>query len=179
MLNGGSGFMRKRMSPVTKYKLQLIIIYLAAIVFCILWLSNVIAINDRAKKDKMLILDHAEKAANSLQLYAQKDDEVLWNECVERVGNFSTTFDDDITVRSYSTRKTRIKNPPSSNEYMVSSYFRKIYRQMLSDPETVKPYAADLSWTMRSFGNKDPFSDENLQPVNDKLLEICAALGIE
>ena len=165
--------MRKRMSPVTKMKIQNIIIYLAAIVFCILWLSDVIAINKRIKQDEMKILEYAQSTASSLQLYVENGGEGTWYNGAEYMMRFDTLYAQYIEVRC--SQKAFSKRKPTEAERSAYEYAHFVARRMISDPETMKLYAVDLAWAMRQFGNRDPFSNENMKFIADKLAEICAA----
>ena len=167
----------KKLSADTKHKLQLVFIYLLAIVFCILWLSNKIAINNRIKQDEMSALEYAGKAANSLELYAQNGNLEMWNESIENVGHFSAIYWNVICDRQFHKKLSRIS--ATEAEMSVDIDVRTLYRLMISDPEAVKPYAADLSWAMRQFGDRDPFSDKNTKYIAEKLSEILTAIKPE
>ena len=163
----------KKMSPGMKYKLQLIIIYLSAIVFCILWLSDAIAINKRIKQDEMKIVEYAQSTANALELYAEHGNDGSWYDGVEYMIRFNTIYSQYIEVRC---QQKMFGSNPTEAERSVSSYAYSISRRMINDPETMKPYAAELSAIMRQFGNRDPLSDKNMKHIAEKMSEICSEI---
>lgn len=138
---------RKRMSPATKHKLQLILIYLAAIVFCILWLSDAIAINKRIKYDNMQISASAKRAQLSLHLYLSSDDnKVFWNESIAYMLQFSAIYNEKEFM--FGNKKFR---KDSSKRYSVGTYLDGIADTMLLEPDTVMPYLGDISREIDNF----------------------------
>ena len=139
--------MAKKMSPATKYKLQLILIYLAAIVFCILWLSDAVAIRKRIKYDNMQISASAKRAQQSLHLYLTSDDnEVFWNESIACMLQFSAVYNEkEFMVGINKFRKN------SSKRYTVGIYLDGIADTMLLDPDAVMPYLGDISREIDNF----------------------------
>lgn len=136
----------KKMSPVTKIKIQNVIIYLAAIIFCILWLSNVIAINKRIKYDNMQLLGSATRAQQSLHLYLSSDDnEIFWNESIAYMLQFSAVYDE---VRLVNIKKFSKRN---LIEYPFGMYVDSIADTMLLEPDAVMPYLSDISRAIDDF----------------------------
>ena len=163
---------RKRMSPATKHKLQLILIYLAAIVFCILWLADTIAIKNRIKQDEMKIQEYAQSTASSLELYIEHGNDGSWYDGAEYMIRFDALYSQYIEVRSSQRKFTKKPLTESERKCYASAHF--IARKMIDDPDAMKPYAAELSSAMRQFGNRDPFSDKNMEFIAEKLTEICS-----
>lgn len=138
---------RKRMSPATKHKLQLILIYLAAIVFCILWLSDEIAISRQIKRDDMRLLSVAARASESLDLYASSDDnETFWNESVGSMEHFAAVYNDIA-----GTRLEKKFSKKGWKRYKVGDYAGGIADIMIAAPDIVKPYIPDFASAMRDF----------------------------
>lgn len=136
---------RKKMSHDTRQKIQLILIYLAAIVFCILWLSDEIAINKRIKHDELVIQSSAARAADFLETYVKQGegDSPLWQVCAESINEYSILLSRYNLVLQ--TQKTFRKRSLTSEEGLLYYNAEKIAESMYEDYELMVPYVADLA----------------------------------
>ena len=143
----------KKMSPGMKYKLQLIIIYLSAIVFCILWLSDAIAINKRLKSDELAIQNCAGKAAGFLETYVElgEGDSPLWQTCAEAIKEYS------ILLAHYTNaarmQKAFRRHNITLKEELLDFNTLKIAQSMCDDFELMEPYTADLAEAFKLLSN--------------------------
>ena len=166
--------MANKISPGTKYKFQLILIYLSAIVFCILWLSNKIAINKRIKWDEVQISGSAKTVCDSLHLYLTSDDnEVFWSDSIADLYQFSALYSSNETM------KLNVKKfgKKSRKYYSVGTYANTIADMMVLDPEAVKPYLPDISREMDNFcAYLNSGNDEYAERADRELGKIIDAL---
>lgn len=161
--------MVKRMSPGVREKVQHGILYIAAIVFCILWLSDAIAINKRIKHDELTIQSSAGRAASFLETYAEQGegDSPLWLVCADTINEYSILLSRyDIVLN---TQKAFRKRRFTQKEAMLSYYTEKIAKNMQDNFELMEPYVSELAEAFRLLSN-DLYSSRAIE-IMEKIHE--------
>ena len=160
----------KKLSKETKDKIALITVYAAVIVFCILWLRAEINISRFSKWKSLYAESSLSQAVSSLEGFQKSGDEKQWEDAALQLREFGALGMETVVGSEMNPHGLKAdKYPAPSVETLSDCLVVSAY--MLFEPDTVKPYAGELSAALSDIC-KNPLGKEGAERLN----EIRAAL---
>ncbi len=151
----------KKLSKSAKGKIYIIICFLAAIIFCILWLSTKIDINKYIKWNRLYYETHLSSAADSLEKYVSGGDIADWNAAAEDFHAYA------VLMTESALRIDRNPNMKGADPFVAKACYSASEAMLINRGETLS-HAEEILSALRLLEK-----DEN-SPEAAKILEEIA-----